>query len=240
MKRLVTLALLFVIAGIALAEEPNACHWVEKQTWRYKDGGWVSQGSGSPGARARCWMFVGQYRDSCNKRDWQIPFKAEASVAQWIVIEMNGDGFHWGVRKPGCYASDCVWLKFRSNYDVRVSFSGFDNLISKTPDDCIDDTIEVWYAFSDDANNPPPYGDPAWKTPEELNQWCIDVRDSYDLHWTGWMKHIWCRICVSPCNTSCEYVDPNWATINLTLQRIKPWIDPATGNFSRMPPFPYQ
>jgi hypothetical protein len=239
MKRILALACLFAIAATALAGE-NYCNWTEKNIWMDQGGCWVPLGGGNPAARARCWMFARGFHDSCNKRDWQIPLKAEASVAQWIVIDMNGDGFHWGVRKPGDYTADCVTLTFRSNYDVKVSFEGFDNLISLYPDNCIDDTIEVMYAFSEQGSAPPPMGDPAWKTPAELNRGDFIVPDSRELHWNGWSKHIWCLIHVSPCNTSCEYVDPNWATINLTLQRIKPWIDPCTGNFNGIPPFPYQ
>lgn len=249
MKKMMAILGVFVLAGMALAltngqgtGAPDSPPWVEKLCWQYDDstGRWMPIQRGNPGARARCWMQAVDYVDSCNKRDWEIPLRAEASIAQWIILGINGDGFHWGVRKPGYYASDCIWLWFRSNYDVEVGFSGFDNLITLYPDSCIDDTIEVWYALSMDSMYPPPMNSELWKTPRELAEWSYRVRDSYQLHWEGWRTKIWTKIYVSPCNTACEYVDPNWAKITLTLQRIKPWIDPETGLFEGRPAFPFQ
>ena len=241
MRKALITACLLLLVGAAVAEDPGYCHWDEKQSWQLDTAGnWVPIQIGNPGARARCWMEVINYKDSCNKRLWPLTLKHEASVAQWIILGINGDGFHWGVRKPGYYSSDCIWLWFRSNYDVVVDFSGFENLLSLYPDSCIDDTIEVMYALIDDSLAPPPIGDSAWMTVDQLNEIVYRVYDSYELHYQGWRKKIWCYIHVSPCNTACEYVDPDWATITLTLQRIKPWIDPETGLFARMPDFPFQ
>ncbi|UCG42224.1 MAG: hypothetical protein JSU73_10135 [candidate division WOR-3 bacterium] len=249
MKKQMAILGVLVLVGMALAATSNSPHgrqdtppWIEKACWQYDDslGRWIPIRVGDSSARARCWMQQVDYVDSCNKKEWEIYLRAEASVAQWIILGINGDGFHWGIRKPGYYASDCIWLWFRSNYDVEISFDDFDNLVTLYPDSCIDDTIEVWYALSEDSTAPPAMNSELWKTPAELSEWTRLIRDSYDLHWRGWRTKIWQKIYVSPCNSACEYVDEDWATITLTLQRIKPWIDPETGLFSRRPNFPFQ
>ncbi len=239
--RLAAIALcLFIGAGAVMASESPDCHWLQKQGWQYVDGCWVQMPMNNTGARARAWSYVIDYRDSCNKEVWNLTLKHEASVAQWMIIWMNADGFHWAVRKPGEYITDCVQFGFRSNYDVAVTFNGFENLQPLDPNKTIDQEIEVQYALTDDGTTPPAPTDPAWTTAEDLNDLRILVEDSENLHYVGWNKHIWARINVSPCNGPTDYVDPNWATITCTLQCIRSWIDPATGFYSGMPAFPFQ
>lgn len=231
---------LLIGASAVLASDTPDCHWLQKQAWQYQNGSWVQMPLNDRAARARAWSYVTDYRDSCNKEVWRLVLKHEASVAQWMVIWMNADGFHWAVRKPGEYITDCVEFGFRSNYDVVVTFSGFEDLQPLDPNKTIDQAIEVQYALSDNGTVPPAPTDPAWTTAANLNNLVIRVQDSENLHYVGWKKHIWARIHVSPCNGPTDYVDPNWATITCTLQCIRDWIDPATGLFSGMPSFPFQ
>lgn len=231
---------LLIGASAVLASDTPDCHWLQKQAWQYQNGSWVQMPLNDRAARARAWSYVTDYRDSCNKEVWRLVLKHEASVAQWMVIWMNADGFHWAVRKPGEYITDCVEFGFRSNYDVVVTFSGFEDLQPLDPNKTIDQAIEVQYALSDNGTVPPAPTDPAWTTAANLNNLVIRVQDSENLHYVGWKKHIWARIHVSPCNGPTDYVDPNWATITCTLQCIRDWIDPATGLFSGMPNFPFQ
>ncbi len=243
--KLVTIALALILsAGAVMAAESPDCHWLQKKAWRLVDGCWVLMPMNDRAARARAWSYVIDYKDSCNKQVWNLTLKHEASVAQWMIIWMNADGFHWAVRKPGCYITDCVEFGFRSNYDVAVTFSGFDNLRPLDPNKTIDQEIEVEYALSDDGDVPPDPNSNLWTTAANLNDLVINVQDSEELHYNGWKKHIWAKICVSPCNGPTDYVDPNWATITATLQCMRPWIDPGTGLFkvgdAGMPAFPFQ
>lgn len=200
---------------------------------------WAPLPIGDPANRARCWMGDIDYADSCNKVEWPVVLENEASVAQWMIIMMNGNGFHWGVRKPGCYAAGCVDVTVRSNYSIEVSMEGFENLLA-VDDDAIDTVIEVEYAFSDQCEFPPAPDDESWMAPEEMNELSWEIEDSYDLHWIGSTDHIWAQIDVSPCNGPTEYVDPDWAVITYSLDDQQPWIDPETGLFSDMPAFPFQ
>jgi hypothetical protein len=216
------------------------CEFVEKQAWMINDGEWVLMPYGQNTAKARCWSYVTRYADSCNKEEWNLTLKHEASMAQWMIISMTGDGFHWGIRKPGDYCSDCVSFWFRSNYDVEVTFEDFEDLAPIDPDVTIDPYIEVMYALSDQGDAPPDPDDPSWMTADDLNMVDIEVHDSRELHYDGWGKHIWAKIHVEPCNGPTDWVDPDWAIITCTLDNIRPWIDPDTGFFDGMPDFPFQ
>lgn len=240
MSKTLTLTLISVVALVGLLAAAD-CNYIEKPAWWGANGSWVPMGTGNPAARARCWTRDSAWADSCNKQTWRMTVRHEASVAQWIVLGINNDGFHWGVRKPGKYAADCLEFWAKSNQALRVGFSGFENLIAVNPDSAIDDTIEVFYALAqDNLTAPPPFGDTTWHSAEEFNGISYYIPDSYNLHWTGWNSHLWTYINVGNCNSACEYVDPNWATITITLQKIKPWINPGTGEFAGMPNFPYQ
>jgi hypothetical protein len=226
--------------GPAVTSGPRDCYFTEKPVWQLDScGNWVPLTVGGLANRARCWKYEIDYMDSCNKVCWPVSLKNEAAVAQWMIISMNSDGFHWAVRKPGDYVSDCVTLCCRSNYAIEMSCSGFDCL---RPVDgrAIDTVIEVKYAFEDQGDNPPAANDECWCTPEQLNQMTWRIEDSYDLHWNGYCQHIWSTIHVSPCNGPTQYVDRGWATINCCLAAQQPWIDPTTGMFSGTPAFPFQ
>lgn len=238
------------LACLALAAAPSAqtmpsrgieCQdYEEMQAFQNIDGVYVPMEIGSPTARARCWGLETNYADSCNKVDWPVTLKHEASVAQWMIIGMNYDGFHWGVRKPGEYTAGCVDLFCRSNYEIEVTGEGFEDLVPLEPDDTIDSLIEVKYALTDNCETPPAPDDPAWLTAAQMNDLDFEIEDSYDLHWTGWTTHIWASINVSPCNGPTDWFDPDWATITLSLDEQQPWIDPETGEFGTMPEFPFQ
>jgi len=239
MSKTITIITLIALVGLVAAE--SDCNWLEKPAWWYANGAWVPTGVGNPAARARCWTWDVPYQDSCNKQIWHMTVKHEASVAQWIILGTNCDGFHWGVRKPGKYSADCMRFWAMSNQALRVSFDGFENLHAVHPESVIHQEIPVHYALvPDEITNPPAPDDTCWHTAADLNQISYYIPDSYDLHWTGWSNHLWTYIDVDNCNSAGAYVDPNWACVTITLQKIQPWIDPVTGQFASMPPFPYQ
>ncbi|MFO7638382.1 MAG: hypothetical protein R6X14_03625 [bacterium] len=222
------------------ALEAGECHFTEKTVWMMNEcGEWQEMPVGGLGNRARAWSYEILYEDSCNKVNWPVGLKNEAAVAQWMIIKMNNDGFHWAVRKPGDYVADCVKLSVRSNSAIEISLSGFEHLMA-VDENTIDSVIEVRYAFVDQGDVPPPYNDSAWLSPEACNETSWRIEDSYDLHWIGHTTHIWSSIHVGPCNGPTEYVDRDWAIITASLVNQQPWIDPETGLFQGMPEFPFQ
>jgi hypothetical protein len=184
-------------------------------------------GEGQEDAYARC--FSSFQRDSSCNKDWFIPVKIHASVAQWIRWSMTGTRWDWYVRKPGHYAADCISGTIASNQNVLVNYEDFGDLIAEDTAKAIDDTIEVWYAVWA-AGAPPPIGDEAWRRSYMLNdpaEWDT-VFDSQALH-NGITFKLWNRIYVSNCNSACEYQDHAYISLYLCCQ--KPWIDRETGFF---------
>ena len=191
------------------------------------DSTWETMGVGNIAAKARCFGSF-PLDSSCNK-DWYIPVKSHASVAQWIAWSMTATRWDWFVRKPGCYAADCISGTIASNQNVLVNYEGFGDLIAEDPDKAIDDTIEVWYAVWA-LGTPPPVLHNAWRRSYLLNdpaEWDT-VFDSQALH-NGITFKLWNRICVSNCNSACEYQDHAYLSLRLLCQ--KPWIDRQTGFF---------
>jgi len=233
-------------SNTAVADRPAVtagaeCHFEEWPTYMCNENEeWVPMPVGGLGNRARCWTFETNYMDSCNKVCWPVTLKNEAAVAQWMIISMDYDGFHWGVRKPGDYVAGCADVTVRSNCAIEVSLSGFEDLLAVDCRCTIDSVIEVKYAFDDQGQVPPPCDDSIWMTPCQLNQMTWQIDDSYQLHWDGWTQHIWSTIHVSPCNGPTEFVDRDWATITYCLDNQQPWICPETGLFNGMPEFPFQ
>ncbi len=188
---------------------------------------WVSMGVGNVNAKARC--FGSFPRDTTCNMDWWIPVKIHASVAQWIYWSMTATRWDWFVRKPGCYAADCISGTIASNQNVLVNYEDFGDLVAEDPDKAIDDTIEVWYAVWPLGAPPPALGD-AWRRSYMLNdpaEWDT-VFDSQALH-NGITFKLWNRICVENCNSACEYQDH--AYISLYLCSQKEGIPRETGGF---------
>jgi len=208
----------------------------ECNTW-FEDppvsGNWIYQQAGNNQALTRCWKD-GPTGGLCNRRFYRFNFRNSASMAQWIEWSISGTEWKWKIRKvgpnicqtDGYYAADCITWWIKSNYDVDVTFSGFGDLYNPTS---IDKWIEVWYAWGE-FNIPPPKNDPRWIRASALNNKVIRFSDSNELH-SGISFKFWNYIHVTPCNSACEYSDPNGATITLTLKCIKPWINPQTGYY---------
>lgn len=217
--------LIAVLAAVVLA--------TEVETWYEANGAWVTQGVGNPMALARCWAQFPVGGD-CNKQWWHIDVFTRASMAQWIEWTLSGTEWKWKIRKvgpepcmlDGYYAADCITTTLKSNYDVEITFSGFQDLYNANS---IDQYIEVFYALSE-LNNPPPRTSTDWVAAAALNDVVLYVEDSQDLH-DGISMKLWNYIHVTNCNSACEYVDPDGAQIHIELQMIKDWIDPETGYF---------
>jgi len=232
MKKVITLIILLLPFALIWAQ--NDCN--ECNTW-YEDppcsGNWVFQGSGNRQALARLWKS-GSIGGACNRRFYSFNFRNSASMAQWIEWSISGTEWKWKVRKvgpnlcqtDGYYAGDCITLWVKSNYDVDITFSGFNKLYNPNS---VDQYIEVWYDWGE-FNVPPPKTNAVWIPADSLNNYVCHLTDSQDLH-SGISFKFWNMIHVTNCNSACEYSDPNGATVTLALKCIKPWINPNTGYY---------
>ncbi|MEO0130326.1 MAG: hypothetical protein ABIK76_01335 [candidate division WOR-3 bacterium] len=195
---------------------------IENRSWWWNGTDYEEQ-TGLRNARARYWKDV-PLADSCNKERWEIPFTDSISVAQWIRWSIEGTKTLWRVRKIGTFAGMGPIICIKSNEDVVMSFQGFENPTNGQTE------IEKYYYFSDTTeDSPPPPDDSRWIPASDLNNYTIPF-DFPICH--AITKKMWELIKVEQCDRACEYVDPDGATIVLTLTVIKDWIDPETGNYN--------
>ncbi len=174
---------------------------------------------------ARCFASMDQ-EGNCNKKFWRIPVIIHASVGQWIDWWMTGTRWDWYIKKPGCYAADCITAHIASNGDILVDYDGFGNLVNADGRE-----IEISYAFggsiTDASNNgwvPGPALDDDDDLLEESTMWYnVGTIDEGNYLHDGITWKLWNMICVVDCNTACEYEDE--AEIILTLNQQKDWID---------------
>jgi hypothetical protein len=211
---------------------------VDTWAWLCKDGvcGWVQQSNpeGNPQALAR--LFYSVPLDSACNKNWMIPFKTHASVAQWARWDFKGTRWDWLVRKPGVYCGNCLDFTIWSNQRVQVDFHNFGPLVyegttAKCPDlDYQPDPIPIWYTFNPPNAACPDSGSVNWFSTDDLNDEEIgwwEIPDSYTLHTTGKNYKFWNMIIVKPCHTACEYQDHG--DISITLLCQKDWIDVDSG-----------
>lgn len=232
MKKFILVFLVIVLLPVA------AFSWDEVETWYWMEGaggGWVYQGIGDTLALARCWAGFPE-ADGCNK-DFNIPVKIHASIAQWVEWTMSGTRWDWRVRKPGIYGADCITATIQSNQHILVDYHDFDDLQAESSS--VNPTIPIWYYVSGMGADLPPPGD-TWTRSYDLNnsaEWDT-IYDSQALH-DGYQFKLWNMIEVVECNSACEYQDH--ATISLKLLCQKPWIDREKGYFylEQLPPDPY-
>ncbi len=207
-------ALLMGIVSLAWASELQLQDEVKVWRWDDETGGWRLEPTGAKNAKARAWHQGVVQSGYCNKETWTIDVATHASVAQWIKWNLSAQGWYFRVRKPGIYIANCIGATIKSNADVIVTFSGFDDL--KNADG---EAIETWYAFGQSYPN-----GLTWYPAKELDQETLRV--PYCTHST----HLWIKINVRedagdgyPKTRACEYQDD--AQIKLTVTVYKPWLD---------------
>ena len=228
-KLIIALVVVGLLPVAAMAQYPYG--GTEVASWYWDGAAWeVSSDptNPSPAALARC--FASDPLDSSCNKNWEIPVKIHASIAQWIAWSMSGTRWDWYVRKPGNYAADCITATLKSNQNVLVDYHGFGPLWAEDTLKTVVDTIPIWYAVGDFPVGPPPKGDAAWVYCRDMNdpaEWDT-VYDSYNLH-NGIQFKLWNYIHVVNCNSACEYQDD--AYISLILLCQKEWIDTLTGYF---------
>ena len=236
-KLLIAMIIVGLLPVAALAQPPSGA--IEVDSWAYleindspPETAWVWQsGPGTPNLQALARCFVSRKGDGYCNKDWEIPFKVHASIAQWLEWDFNGTRWDWFVRKPGNYAANCLTWWLSSNQDVTMDFVDFGPLIAEDPKPGTDHEIEVFYCFDPPGALPPFKWDPLWIPAPLMNDpanW-LYIEDSENLH-EGFQVKIWNYIHVERCNSACEY--QNDAFISLTLECQKDWIDRSDGYFN--------
>ncbi|AEH50596.1 hypothetical protein [Pseudothermotoga thermarum] len=216
-KLLIVIAVTLAVAALAVAQGlPNQ---LEVWKWDGENNEWDFLGFGTD---ADAWAFsTGMQSGECNKQTWNINVGVDVSVAQWIEWSLTASKWKWYVRKPGMYVADCITANLKSNGPVKVKVV-MGNITGGNPN--TNSTIESWYGADFAAQSP---GNVAYWLPAPID-YEFTVPDSNTLH-AGYAIKLWNKINVVECNSACEYSATG--TITLTLQTIKPWIDPETGNF---------
>ncbi len=231
MKTFIFLCLVIMLLPVVASSqtEVEAWYWDASAT----PPAWVYQTPGNPQNLARLWASYPEL-GFCNK-DWDIPVKVHASIAQWLDWTMSGTRWDWRVRKPGFYAGDCITATIKSNQNVLVDYHDFNDLhaesVSVNPD------IPIWYHVSTLGAQLPPVGSNLWTRAADMNnpaEWDT-IWDSAALH-GGIQFKLWNMINVVNCNSACEYQDHGSISLKLLCQ--KPWIDRTTGYFDPSYPPP--
>lgn len=231
-KLIIALLVVGLLPVVALAQPPGT----EVDSWAYLedafgDWEWVWQSSAAnPNQQALARCFVSFPEDGACNKDFEIPFKIHASVAQWIEWTFSGTRWDWFVRKPGNYAADCLTFMIASNQEVTIDFHSFADLHAEVPKPGQDEWIEIFYCFDPPGGVPPLKTDPIWIPADLMNDpaYWFYIEDSPALH-EGVQFKFWNYIHVEPCNSACEY--QNDAYVTLTLECQKDWIDTGTGFF---------
>lgn len=222
---LIAVALLMCAVGSALAGPPPGS--LESEVFYWDGAQWVP--NPAVGDRnARLFRSGESAEGNCNRPEWVIDVQIRASIAQWIDFDLAWTQWDWFIRKPGCYAGNSIEATIASNGNVFVDYEGFANLLPVDPDNADHNPVEVSYSFETGGgvNEAEQRG---WVPAELLNQdddRLLDEGPDWLLHYgIGWK--LWNKICVVKCNSACDYA--NEATITLTLEEQKPWIDREGG-----------
>jgi len=219
-KLLLVLAALLVVSVFAVQNGAS-----QLTVWKDVEGQWVALSMTDPFAEARAYK-LGAATGSCNKKNWTVDIETEVQVAQWINWQLDGTKWLWYVRKPGTYITDCISFFIQSNGEIVISFSGFESPTYASTFTHVKDTVDAWYGYGL-GNLPEEIQEMA--SAEELNELSVFIPDSADLH-EGISRKLWNKIRVVNCNSACNYIGRG--TVTITLQRIKPWINPETGGFN--------
>jgi len=240
MKRILfvlALSILFVAPAFAQYYGPQPEPVIrEVGHWVWADGAWQDDPAAYPEwYDARCYASTKAAGD-CNKKDWKIPVWIMASVCGWLDWELDGTRWDWFIRKPGCYAANCIKATIASNTDVEIIYSEFNDLESVLGNNH-KNTIPVWYSWGNGVtiNMIEGGANGGWQTPAELmaEPDLLDESEltgDYDLH-DGLVFKLYNKICVERCNTACEYFDD--ALITISLREQKPWIEFETGEYQK-------
>jgi len=232
MKKLLVVMLIVFIGTLAFSSATSTA--VEKYVWDGQ-GNTVTDPAGGVYGDARVFSLLPN-GGSCNK-NWEFEFTTEVQVAQWVTWSISGTKWQWFVRKPGTYIADCIVFNLKSNGDVEISFSGFDDpyYYTSQPDASQTAYIESYYGYSFGSGSATPSSVVSgWVRASDLNNETVFIPEffeeythKYSLH-DGIVAHLWNKIVVVECNSASSYRDTG--KIIITLKEQKPWID-ANGDY---------
>ena len=238
-KLLLALLIVGLIPVVASAQPPNGATEVDAFAYEYDEAtgtwSWVFQsGPGAPNQMALGRCFASRDTSGYCNKDWWVPFKVHASIAQWLEFDFNGTRWDWFVRKPGNYAANCLTWWMASNQGITIDFHEFGPLVQEDPKPDYPGTpldIPVFYCFDPPGGVPPLKTDPLWINAVDLNleDFWWHIPDSPSFH-EGMFIKFWNYIHVEVCNSACEYQNDAWIT--LTLECQKDWIDREDGFFN--------
>ena len=137
-------------------------------------------------AKFKYTFVAGKKYESIN--GWTFPIRVCGDPPQdspTLCIEMSASGVEWYIRKPGDYFAKVLDVKVSvidaSNRaaQVKVAFSGFDNLASKNKQE-----ITVFYSLADES------GPAEWMPPVALNETELRLAavDQCDSSFSMWQK----------------------------------------------------
>jgi hypothetical protein len=223
MKRFLVflLAAVFVMAaGSVLAQnptDPTTPGSQESDVWYVNEAGeWVPNPLALEDRNGRLFRGGERIEGNCNKKWWAVDVEIHASIAQWVDFSLQWDRYDWFIRKPGCYAGNCIEACVASNSDILIDYEGFEDL---QPSIAGNNPIPVWYSIETGGGFAE--ANAGWVTAAALNTLDNTLPDTQELH-EGICWKLWNKICVIECNSACEYSD--YATITLTLENQKDWI----------------
>jgi len=159
-----------------------------------------------------------------NSQNWDIQVYELSAVRVVSVIpnfvwSITGNKVLDIVRKPGTFAGVGPTIFLRSNYNLSLTFAGFENLV-KIGDPT--QTIPKYYAIQPTTiNNPTQIASGDWISATNLNTTTIPINAT-----GGTYRVLWEKIVVSDQNTACEYEDPAGSTIIINVVAMERWIDP--------------
>lgn len=214
---------MIIIAFITIQIFPSV--WVERPTWYWNGERWIYQ-TFTSWARGRLWLYYNPVFDDYNKEEWETPFTDSTSHNQWIKWSIEGKKTLWRIRKPGIFCGIGPIIYVKNNSDIVISFEGFENATNG------ETQIEKYYYFTDITVNEP-NSNWIWISARDLNNY--KIRLNFPNPSPLQAIKLWEKINVEEWNQAGEYVDPNGATIVLTLTVIKPWIDEPIGFSKSLP-----
>ncbi|MDI6871732.1 MAG: hypothetical protein QME79_10340 [Bacillota bacterium] len=213
----ILLACLLSVSTVALAALPG-----QVTVYVPSENGWAALSKEDPASLARAFTSIPALNRSCDKATWTETFTNHASVTQWLNYSFAGTRWDWQVRKPGIFAADCISFTIQSNDDVVVTFADFADLEPQVHEGAA--PIPVAYSFGDTVEDATANG---WVPAAELNE--KEITLPYEVVAGGVNYKLWNKIVVDQTTRACDYEDSG--TITIALTDVKPFVDPADGEY---------
>jgi len=156
-----------------------------------------------------------------------VDIRFSKTDSPWIRYSLSATLWTWTVRKPGVYATQCLTGTVKSNVDIVIDFTGFEDL--KTPPllkglhwdpKCSDKEIETYYAA---ALSNLTVDQVSWHRASEFNNPLNNLLIPQNpLIATSW--NLWNKISVTNDISACNFKDQAFITFEVANSDM--WIDP--------------